>query len=263
MTDIINPNAPAVPGTAETPTLIPDSPEYRAAMIAKAEAQTNPDGGTPATDPAKSDPALAQPIDPNAPTPKLTDTSNGEQKTDEAENKDGEGDKPSAYDFAKAFEDGSLVSEFNSEKPSDALIEGMAKALGISNEQVLQMQAQFRAGQEALAREAEAKLFEAAGGRDEFNAIIAWGQKNLSQEQKVFYENLLNGPDAAAAVGILKQKMQAAADPSLVNVSGRAAAAPVGFRDQSEMMAAMSDPRYQTSEAYRRDVAEKLRYSNF
>ncbi|AOJ72251.1 MULTISPECIES: capsid assembly protein [Burkholderia] len=258
-TDTINPNSPASPGTPETPALIPDSPEYRAAMIAAADASN---GITPTEPVAKTDPA---PADPNAPTPKLTDTPADEKKPEGTENtsekKDGEGDAPSAYDFAKAFDDGSLVTEFNAEKPSDALIAGMAKALGISNEQVLQMQSQFRAGQAALAAQAEAKLFEAAGGKDEFNAVIAWGQKNLSQDQKVFYENLLNGPDAASAVGILKQRMQAAGDPALVSVTSRTGGAIAAFRDQSELVAAMADPRYQTSEAFRKEVADKLRIS--
>ncbi|AOK28879.1 hypothetical protein AQ611_04985 [Burkholderia singularis] len=236
-------------------------------MIAAADASNGVTPSEPAPKTDDANPATTANVDLNAPTPKLTDAPAGETKPEGTENatekKDGEGDAPAAYDFAKAFDDGSLVSEFNSEKPSEVLIDGMAKALGVSNEQVLQMQAQFRAGQAALVREAETKLFEAAGGRDEFNAVIAWGQKNLSQDQKVFYENLLNGPDAASAIGILKQKMQASADPSLVNVSGRTTPAAVAFRDQSEMMAAMSDPRYQTSEAYRREVAEKLRHSRF
>lgn len=139
----------------------------------------------------------------------------------------------------------------------------MATALGISNDQVLQMQAQFRAGQEALTREAEGKLFEAAGGKAEFTALIAWGQQNLTPEQKTFYEGLLNGPDAVSAVGILKQKMTASVDPSLVNVTGRTSAAVTAFRDQSELVAAMADQRYQSSEAFRQEVAAKLRASRF
>ncbi|HDR9130815.1 TPA: hypothetical protein QDA91_001912 [Burkholderia vietnamiensis] len=258
-TDTTNTNAPASPGTPETPALVPDSPEYRAAMIAAADAAN---GVTPTEPVEKTEPA---PADQNAPTPKLTDTPADEKKPEGTENapekEGGEGDAPATYDFAKAFDDGSLVTEFNAEKPSEALIAGMAKALGISNDQVLQMQSQFRAGQAALAAQAEAKLFEAAGGRDEFNAVIAWGQKNLSQDQKVFYENLLNGPDAAAAVGVLKQRMQAAGDPALVSVTSRAGGAIAAFRDQSELVAAMADPRYSTSEAYRKEVADKLRIS--
>ncbi|AIO70095.1 hypothetical protein [Burkholderia oklahomensis] len=260
-TETTNPNTPGNPATPAAPALIPDSPEYRAAMIAAADAAN---GVTPKEPEVKAEPA---PADPNAPTPKLTDPPADPEKkepTDDTQNapETKEGD-PAPYDFAKAFGDGSLVTEFTAEKPNEALVAGMATALGISNDQVLQMQAQFRAGQEALTREAEGKLFEAAGGKAEFTALIAWGQQNLTPEQKTFYEGLLNGPDAVSAVGILKQKMTASVDPSLVNVTGRTSAAVTAFRDQSELVAAMADQRYQSSEAFRQEVAAKLRASRF
>ncbi|AYX32608.1 hypothetical protein EGY16_32795 [Burkholderia pseudomallei] len=263
-TETTNPNTPANPATPEAPVLVPDSPEYRAAMIAAADASNgvtppNPAAAAPAT--GSTEPAVA---DPNAPTPKLTDPVPGETtKTDPPSTPEKTDGEPVAFDFAKAFDDGSIITEFNAEKPSETLIAGMAKALGISGDQVLQMQAQFRAGQAALTREAEGKLFEAAGGKAQFNEVIAWGQKNLSQDQKVFYEQMLNGPDAASAVSILQQKMQASVDPSLVSVTGRSGGAVAAFRDQSELIAAMADPRYQASQAYRQEVADKLRISRF
>ncbi|KWH50730.1 capsid assembly protein [Burkholderia cepacia] len=264
-TETTNTNAPANLGATETPALVPDSPEYRAAMIAKADEANGVTTPVPEAKTGEANPPASTETDPNAPTPKLTDAPADETKTNDkpegTETKEDESDAPATYDFAKAFDDGSLITEFNAEKPNADLIAGMAKALGISNDQVLQMQAQFRAGQEALTREAEGKLFDAAGGKAEFNALIAWGQKNLSQDQKVFYENLLNGPDAVSAVGVLKQRMQASADPSLVNVNGRTGSAVAAFRDQSELVAAMADPRYQTSEAFRKEVADKLRIS--
>ncbi|KVD68715.1 capsid assembly protein [Burkholderia ubonensis] len=263
-TETTTTNAPASPGATETSALIPDSPEYRAAMIAAADAAN---GVTTTATEAKTggaNPQASTEADPNTPTPKLTDPVPGDPTKAETTppEKDGEG-APVAYDFAKAFDDGSIITEFNAEKPSEALIGAMAKALGISDDQVLHMQTQFRAGQAALTREAEGKLFEAAGGKAQFNEVIAWGQKNLSPEQKVFYEQMLNGPDAVSAVSILQQKMQASSDPALVNVTGRSGGAVAAFRDQSELITAMADPRYQASEAYRQEVADKLRISRF
>ncbi|MBF3417177.1 hypothetical protein ISF41_12475 [Burkholderia pseudomallei] len=263
-TETTTTNAPATPGTPTTPALVPDSPEYRAAMIAAADASNGVTTTAPEAKAGEANPPASTETDPNAPTPKLTDPAPGETtKTDPPSTPEKKDSEPAAFDFAKAFDDGSIITEFNAEKPSETLIAGMAKALGISGDQVLQMQAQFRAGQAALTREAEGKLFEAAGGKAQFNEVIAWGQKNLSQDQKVFYEQMLNGPDAASAVTILQQKMHASVDPSLVSVTGRSGGAVAAFRDQSELITAMADPRYQASEAYRQEVAEKLRLSRF
>lgn len=253
-------NEPVAPVTPA-----PDTPEYVALMAARGEQGTvTPDltKTTPETPEVKKEPE----VDPNAPAPKLTDPpKTGEEPPKEPEKTEGdEAETPPAYDFKKGFEDGSVVEAFNAEKTDPALLNTLAKALGIQPDQAQSMVDQFKLGQQALVAQSETKLFEAAGGKAEFNAIIAWGQKNLPADQKTFYEGLLNGPDAASAVQILKQKMAAGSDPSLVNVNNAIPGGQVSaFRDQAEMVAAMQDPRYQQSEAYRQEVANRLRVSQF
>jgi hypothetical protein len=263
-------NTPATEVAAPA-TPAPDTPEYVALMAARA------DQGTVTPDLTKTTPTPADPnaapanvekpeVDPNAPTPKLTDEppKTGEETPKEPEKKEETETEVPGYDFKKGFEDGSVVEAFNAEKTDPALLNTLAKALGIQPEQAQSMVDQFKMGQQALVAQSEAKLFEAAGGKAEFNAIIAWGQKNLPADQKAFYEGLLNGPDAESAVQILKQKMAAGSDPSLVNANGARPGGQVSaFRDQAEMVAAMQDPRYQQSEAYRQEVANRLRVSQF
>lgn len=238
----------------------PGTPEYDALMAARgAQGTMNPEIETP-TPEVKEAPANV--VDPNAPTPKLTDAPAGtETPTTPPESK--EGDEAKTYDFAKAYSDGSLLTEFNAERPSEAMLASLAGALGITVEQATEMQAAYRSGQQALVAQAEQRMFEVAGGKEQFNALIAWGQQNLPEADKARYEQMLNGPDAATAIEILKTRMGASRDPSLVNVNAPQAPAAVGFRDQSEMIAAMADPRYQSSDAYRRDVEQKVRLSRF
>lgn len=241
--------------TPEVPAMpAPDTPEYAALMAARAEQGTlTPEITAPEV---KVEPT---PADPNAPTPKLTDAPAGTEPPKETEeSKEGE---PAPYDFAKAYGDGSLLTEFNAEKPNEAVIGAFAKALGITVEQAQEMQSAYRAGNQALVAQAETRMFDAAGGKEQFNAMIAWGQQNLSQADKVRYEGMLNGPDALTAIEILQARMGASRDPRLVNVNAQAVATVAGFRDQSELVTAMADPRYQSSEAYRRDVAAKLAVS--
>lgn len=242
------PEAPAAPA--------PDTPEYAALMAARGAAGSmNVEVPAPAGE-TKTEETTE--VDPNAPTPKLTDPPAGE-KTETATEK--EGGETGTYDFAKGFADGTLLTEFNAEKPNEAMMNGLATALGITVEQAQAMQSAYRAGQVALHAQAENALFEAAGGKESFNQMIAWGQANLSQADKTRYEAMLNGPDAATAVEILQARM--GKDPSLVNVNARTVSTVVGFRDNSEMVAAMADPRYQVSEAYRAEVAAKVRASRF
>jgi hypothetical protein len=255
------------PTTPQTPTLVPDSPEYRAAMIALADGQS----GTPTTPVAPTDPVDPQkpvteekPLDPNAPAPKLTDNPDapkeGEEKPGE---KTDDGKEAPTYDFAKAFAEGTIVDAFNAEKPDAALTEGLAKALGINGDQVSQMLSQFRAGQVALQTQAQAGLYEAAGGQAQFNELIQWGQKNLTPQQREYYDGQLNGPHAKDAIELLVSKMNAGKDPSLININGRTTPTISGYRDQSEMVAAMADPRYHTSQAYRDEVTQRVARSTF
>lgn len=236
-------------------------------------------GGT--TDPAPKAPetpveeAPKVEVDPNAPAPRLTDKPADEKKpegeqTDPPAEQKPEGDEkpdenkeaPKAPSLSDLFEDGTFVSGFNSEKLPDNLSAAL-EAVGLNKDQQSAIHEQFRAGQAALQREATANLHKAAGGKDQFEALVAWGQKNLTKEQAAFYDAQLNGPMAADAIALLTQKMNAGRDPNLVNVTGAQGGPVAAFRDQTEMMAAMADPRYQTSEAFRAEVATRLRLSTF
>ncbi|MDR5879024.1 capsid assembly protein [Caballeronia sp. LZ032] len=268
-TEATTPTTPTTPVTPEAAPLIPDSPEYRAAMIAKAEGQS----GTPTpvaptettkTEGAKPTEAPADKPDPNAPAPKLTDDSAAPKDgADKPAEKTDEGKDVPAFDFAKAFEDGTIVDAFNAEKPDAALTGALAKALGVGGEQVEQMLSQFRAGQVALQTQATQGLYEAAGGQAQFNELIQWGQANLTPQQREYYDGQLNGPHAKDAIELLVSKMNAGKDPSLININGRTTPTISGYRDQSEMVAAMADPRYNSSQAYRDEVTARVARSAF
>ncbi|WP_150124169.1 capsid assembly protein [Cupriavidus nantongensis] len=261
--------APEVVVVATPPALVPDSPEYNAAMVAKADGQVPnagntepPNGATPPAAPAETEKKEG-----DGTPPENTEVKpEGDKPADE--NK--EGDKPTdepveaAPDFAKMFEDGSFAQAFNAETLDPKFRDGLAKALNVKGEDVDGMVAQFKAGQAALAREATANLFKAAGGQEAFEAAVAWGQKNLTPEQQQWYDAQFNGPNASDAVALLMQKAGASRDPSLhvpSGASGTQALQP--FRDQSEVTRAMADPRYRTSEAYRNEVESRLRISTY
>ncbi len=259
---------PAAPDTSAAPAAqpAPGSPEHRAAMIAAYDAQFAKHA--PATGAASEQPATqaqtAQqqqlPSDQSA-SPKLTDTPADEAAKPTAEDPK-KGDEAGAKSLGDLYASGDLVTGFNAEKVPDTVAAAF-KAAGLDDDAITAMHSQFRAGQLALQREQATNLHQAAGGKGQFDALVAWGQKNLTQEQREFYDMQLNGPNAAEAIAVLKQRMVAGQDPKVVLANANAAPAAEGFRDKSEMMAAMNDPRYKTSEAFRQDVRAKLAVSRF
>jgi len=239
-----------------------DAQFAQASGTAQPAAQGNPEAAAQGA----QDPAA------DTPSPRLTDKPAGESQPGEqkpAENepdtnkpKEGEeGDKPSTPNLGELFKDGTFQSGFAAEKIPDNLAAAL-KGVGLEDEAIASIHESFRAGQAALQRETVGKLHTAAGGKAEFDALVAWGQKNLSAEQREYFDGQLNGPMAVEAIAVLRQRMTTGQDPKLAMGSG---SQPVvtGFRSNQEVVAAMADPRYWTDQAYHNDVKAKLAASRF
>lgn len=245
---------------ATTPALIPGSPEHRDAMIAAYDAQFKKEP-TPA---AMQEPGSeAQPkqgeastTDP-AKTPKLADDPST-PKTGEGE---GEGTETPA-NLGALLDSGDLLNGLAGEKVPDSIATAL-KGMGVSEAQLAALNTRLRSLVTLEAQTQTQGLHKLAGGAEQFNALIAWGQKNLTPEQRSFYDAELNGPNAADAIALLQRRMGSAGEPQLHNVTATASVPAQGFRDKAEMMEAMRDPRYQSSEAFRADVASKLKASRF
>lgn len=256
--------APETVVVNQPPALVPDSPEYNAAMAAKADGQV-PNAGTTEPPNGATPPATPDPTEKKEGEQTPPENTEVKPEGDKPEGENKEGDTPTdAPDFAKMFEDGSFAQAFNAETVDPKFRDGLAKALNVKGEDVDGMVAQFKAGQAALAREATSNLHKAAGGQEAFDAAVAWGQKNLTPEQQQWYDAQFNGPNAGDAVALLMQKVGASRDPSLhVPSGGTGTQALQPFRDQSEVTRAMADARYRTSEAYRAEVESRLRISTY
>lgn len=256
MTQQANENQPS--GQEATPPS-PGSPEHRAAMIAAYDAQFKIN--EPAAKPeAEQQSGAAKPeaeqkpnVDPNAPAPRLTD-----KPGEGAEAKPTEGGAEPA--LHEQFD--TIMKGLGQEKLDEGVTKALEKA-GFKPEQIQAMNERFRGLLALEATQLTASLHKAAGGQEQFNALVAWGQKNLSPEQREFFDAQLNGPNAADTIALLKQRMTANSEPQLHNVNAGGGKGVEGFRDKSEMIAAMSDPRYKSSEAFRREVGQKLAVSKF
>lgn len=102
----------------------------------------------------------------------------------------------------------------------------------------------------------------AAGGEANYNRVVSWAADNLSEQQINAFDSVVDTANPAA-INIAFQGLQSQYNDAN-GYEGRMlqGKAPSSSRDvyrsQAELVAAMSDPRYETDEAYRSDVIEKL-----
>jgi hypothetical protein len=263
-------NAAATQATEGQPA--PGTPEYDAAMAAKYDAAT---GTTPQTEapvrpvhvPEKFWNAETGAIDTEAWAKSYTELeqkqSQGSPATQgSAEGAEGQGEG-SDDQAAKALESKGLnLADFSNEF-------AQAGALSADSYQKLEaagipkpMVDAYIAGQQALANQVRAQGLEAAGGEEQFNAMAAWASKGLTAGELQAYNDAVTtgtADQAKLAISGLRARYEAAngREPALLG-GGNANGGQAGYGSRAEMVKAMSDPRYQKDEAYRKSVENKL-----
>ena len=105
-----------------------------------------------------------------------------------------------------------------------------------------------------------------AGGDEQYNNLIQWAGDNLSEPMIESFDALVEAGNAGAiqlAVrGLMAEyESQNGNEGRLLTGRGASDVKDV-FRSQQEVVAAMSDPRYDRDPAYRNDVFEKLSRSD-
>lgn len=128
----------------------------------------------------------------------------------------------------------------------------------------------FVEGQQAILTIRGQALYEAAGGKEAYNALTAWGTASLPPEQRAAFNSAVDtairtGDNAAATLLIQALKSQmGGAEPRYVAAQNKdAGPAITPFSSRAEMTAAMRNPLYRTDPAYEQQVKERLRVSNF
>lgn len=110
------------------------------------------------------------------------------------------------------------------------------------------------------------QIQQSVGGSDEYQSMIQWAGQNLSEQEVAMYDAVMDRGDPLAmffAAQALSARYQDAVGYDGEMLTGSAPRnAGDAFRSQAELVAAMSDPRYDRDPAYRADVADKLERSN-
>ena len=121
--------------------------------------------------------------------------------------------------------------------------------------------------QGAVATEADVtEIQNSVGGVDEYQNMLQWAGQNLSEQEINLYDAAMDRGDPLTmffAAQALNSRYQDAVGYDGEMLTGSAPRnTSNAFRSQAELIAAMSDPRYDKDPAYRQDIADKLAVSN-
>lgn len=210
--------------------------------------------------PAEEAPAPEDAASDDVPPMGENEANSAEETTDEVTDEPSEEDRSEGLDL-KAF-----TAEFaETGQLSDESFEALEKQ-GIPRAMV----DQYIAGVQAIQANRGEQLYAAAGGKDEFNAMVKWGTANLPQEQQDAFNTAVNtaiveGDLTAATMLISAVKSQmGGSEPSLLNANtGNAPGGVEPFASRADMAAAMRDPRYSKDPAYVAQVQARLAVSDF
>ena len=115
---------------------------------------------------------------------------------------------------------------------------------------------------EDLTESQVASIRSSVGGEQEYNNIVGWASDNMPQADVDAYDELVGSGNVGAiklAVAGMKAKYENANGYEGKMLSGKAPRTSGDvFRSQQEIVAAMSDRRYDEDPAYRQDLIEKL-----
>ena len=190
-----------------------------------------------------------------------TDTASAEEQPE---------DTPKMSEGATLITDASKEYFDNGNKLSD---ETLAKFSSLSSQDLIKAYMEVQATQpQQTTPPADISTAEinqiknSAGGEQAYAQIVNWAKSNIPSEQLTAFNEVVNSGSVQAiqlAVSGLKAEYDSANGVEGRMVTGKAPTKSGDvFRSQAELVAAMSDSRYDRDPAYRQDVIEKLDRSN-
>jgi hypothetical protein len=124
------------------------------------------------------------------------------------------------------------------------------------------------AGVKAQADIQAQEIFQVVEGEENYNQMVEWADKNLSDDEKRVFNQSVTSNDitqAKFAVEALYNRYSKAEGgrPQRVIQGGKVPQSNSGsFQSRAEVTEAMSNPKYETDPAYRAEVQRKLRNSD-
>ena len=165
-----------------------------------------------------------------------------------------------------------LYEQASSEK-GEISKEMISKLNDMSKQDIIQNFLQFRADAANkyqaipdLSQQDVKELKGLVGGDQNYSNMLQWAQTNLTEQEINMFDSVMQNGDinsAFFAVNSLAQRYNDRVGYDGKMLTGKAPSDNGDtYRSQAEMVAAMSDPKYDKDPAYRRDVMEKVARSD-
>lgn len=188
---------------------------------------------------------------------KQSDSKEASEVEKEGEKSENQTEAPKTHDLSKFSEEWAEKGEL-----SETSYEELQK-LGYPKEFV----DTYIEGFQALQDRQVGEVYKTVGGEDNYKSMIEWASANLSKEEVESYDNIITGNDPSqtklAVKGLWAQYTEAnGKQPKLIGGSQSSTSSVTPFRSTAEVVKAMSDPRYSTDPAYRKDVEKRLEFSD-
>jgi hypothetical protein len=189
----------------------------------------------------------------------------GDRQVEEESTDDVEPEEYSDTDFLNA-----AAAEFG--QNGELSEETMNSLVDMSSEDLIAAYIETQANQQPAGvelNEAQVRsIYDSVGGEAQYNALVGWAGENLADESIAGFDALVESGNEAAiqlAVAGLNAMYEAQNGSDGQMITGKAPSTSGDrFRSQQEVVAAMTDPRYDNDPAYRQEIIEKLdRSDNF
>ena len=182
------------------------------------------------------------------------------EDSSEPEVKDEKEDKPDQTNILDE-----LWDQSKNEKFDDRTLETLNK---MKPSELANMHLQFRASQgpKPLTQQDVTSLKNVVGGDENYTSMMQWANTNLQKQEVDMFDAVMEQGNPLAAFFAVQSLAYRYNDATGVDGKMTAGTAPKAsgdvFRSQQEVVAAMSDKRYDNDPAYRQDLIAKLERSD-
>lgn len=182
------------------------------------------------------------------------------EDSSEPEAKDEKEDKPDQTNILDE-----LWDQSKNEKFDDRTLETLSK---MKPSELANMHLQFRASQgpQPLTQQDVTNLKNVVGGDQNYTSMMKWANTNLQKQEVDMFDAVMEQGNPLAAFFAVQSLAYRYNDATGVDGKMTTGTAPKAsgdvFRSQQEVVAAMSDKRYDNDPAYRQDLIAKLERSD-
>ena len=123
----------------------------------------------------------------------------------------------------------------------------------------------YIAGQQAIADSQLTQIYNAAGGKQNYDEVVKWASENLPESEITTFNKIVetgSNEEAILAAQGIKARMDNVVGQTPTLVKGGISPTENAYQSTAEIISAINDPRYQVDTAYRKNVEEKIKRSN-